>query len=522
MSVTDDDQFAAYGGANYDYLAMGPSRIGFVTMASGNDPNFRVGCSAGGNIYGVFGYAGSGRDDGDTVGPATNAYTENAGVYGTSLQFTGVAGAADALQPGVYGQFGDVSGLPPGLTAGVLGASSLAAGVHGWSQADHGVEGESETSTGVWGASRRAYGVIGQTGGAPFGPRFSDPNSRVSGDQRSVPAGVWGTATATFGVAGSSFKASGVLGQSGAPPAFDPKVNYTGGVTGTSRDAAGVVGVSQNGFGVVAVSQVRAGVVATSQKAAGVYAASGTNSGVFGVSGVAGPIVPNPALPHMAGVIGSSGAQPGVIGTSKAQFGVYGFSHDSIGVFGQTANPGSYAGAFLGNVLVSGAFAVTGAKGAAVPFPDGTRRLLYCMESPELWFEDLGTAKLKRGRVVIKLDADFAVVITSDYRVFLTPEGDCRGLFVRRKTAADFEVRELMGGKSNVAFSYRIVGRRKDIKGHRRFAKIDTRVPSPPRTIRGRAQARSSSAMGRLIERPEGRPRTSMPARTRRRQNKRA
>ena len=24
MSVTDDDQFAAYGGANYDYLAMGP------------------------------------------------------------------------------------------------------------------------------------------------------------------------------------------------------------------------------------------------------------------------------------------------------------------------------------------------------------------------------------------------------------------------------------------------------------------------------------------------------------------
>src|SRR5215831_14863161 len=34
MSVTDDDQFAAYGGGNYDYLAMGPSSFGFVTMAS--------------------------------------------------------------------------------------------------------------------------------------------------------------------------------------------------------------------------------------------------------------------------------------------------------------------------------------------------------------------------------------------------------------------------------------------------------------------------------------------------------
>jgi hypothetical protein len=49
MSVTDDDQFVAYGGGNYDYLAIGPSSFGFVTMAVGNNPNFRVGCSAGGS-----------------------------------------------------------------------------------------------------------------------------------------------------------------------------------------------------------------------------------------------------------------------------------------------------------------------------------------------------------------------------------------------------------------------------------------------------------------------------------------
>jgi hypothetical protein len=40
--------------------------------------------------------------------------------------------------------------------------------------------------------------------------------------------------------------------------------------------------------------------------------------------------------------------------------------------------------------------------------------------------------------------ADFAKVIKrGDYKVFLTPEGDCRGLYVRRKSAASFEVREL-------------------------------------------------------------------------------
>src|SRR5262249_13746266 len=148
---------------------------------------------------------------------------------------------------------------------GVLGASRLTPGVHGWSQTDNGVEGESDSATGVWGASRRAYGVLGQTGGFPFGPRFTDPNNPPSrGDQRSAPAGRWGTATDTFAVAGSSFKASGA--------------------------------VSQNSFGVVATSQ---------------------------------------------------------------------------------------AG----------------------------KRVLHCMESPEHWFEDFGSARLTRGKATVKLDADFAKVV---------------------------------------------------------------------------------------------------------------
>jgi len=118
-----------------------------------------------------------------------------------------------------------------------------------------------------------------------------------------------------------------------------------------------------------------------------------------------------------------------------------------------------------------------------VRFPDGSARVLHCMESPEHWFEDFGTAKLKRGRAVVRLDADFAKVIKrGEYRVFPTPEGDCRGLFVYRKSAASFEVRELTGGRSSIAFSYRIVGRRKDITRHRRFAKIDTPLPAPSAT----------------------------------------
>jgi hypothetical protein len=185
--------------------------------------------------------------------------------------------------------------------------------------------------------------------------------------------------------------------------------------------------------------------------------------------------VPNRPI---AGVFGSSADQPGVIGTSTTQIGVLGFSNN-IGVVGQTSNPASFAGFFVGNVVVTGTLTAT-VKNGMVKFPDGTQRVLHCMESPEHWFEDFGTAKLVRGRAVVRLDTNFAKVVTpGDYRVFVTPEGDCGGLYVRSKSAKRFEVRELQGGKSSVAFSYRIVARRKDIKRHRRFAKIDTALPVP-------------------------------------------
>ena len=60
----------------------------------------------------------------------------------------------------------------------------------------------------------------------------------------------------------------------------------------------------------------------------------------------------------------------------------------------------------------------------------------------------------------VELDPTFAqtVNMASDYHVFLTPEGDCRGLYISHKTAVGFEVHEFGGGQSNVAFDYRDCG----------------------------------------------------------------
>jgi hypothetical protein len=73
--------------------------------------------------------------------------------------------------------------------------------------------------------------------------------------------------------------------------------------------------------------------------------------------------------------------------------------------------------------------------------------------------EDAGEAQLTNGQASVALERTFASTIDRNrsYLVFVTPEGDCHGLYVASKTANGFVVRELMGGHSSLAFEYRIV-----------------------------------------------------------------
>ena len=91
-----------------------------------------------------------------------------------------------------------------------------------------------------------------------------------------------------------------------------------------------------------------------------------------------------------------------MIGTSNTSAGVVGFSN-AVGVFGQASSPAGLAGLFQGNVAINGTLGAM-VKNAVVPFPDGTQRVLHCVESPDHWFEDFGIAKLKNGRATVKLD----------------------------------------------------------------------------------------------------------------------
>lgn len=178
-------------------------------------------------------------------------------------------------------------------------------------------------------------------------------------------------------------------------------------------------------------------------------------------------------------------------GPGAGGFGIYGLSAKGHGLVGATASAGgaavvgatngvagAYAGAFYGPVIIGGDLTVVGgAKSAAVPHPDGSHRRLYCVESPESWFEDFGSGQLDCGKAEVTIDPDFvAAARTDEYHVFVTEYDQHSDLFVTERTPTGFRVQS-KDETSRAAFSWRVVAKRKDIAGVR-FEKVT--IPSEP------------------------------------------
>ncbi len=253
----------------------------------------------------------------------------------------------------------------------------------------------------------------------------------------------------TFGLIGTTSTASPSPNTSSAILALG---NSFRGLQGLSTSAIGVYGQSTSNYGVV-------GSIPETSSAAGTIATYGVNLST------------------------NTGGSPG-----NGGFGCYGYSLKGHGLVGATGTAGggavvgstngvagAYAGIFFGQLVVVG-----GAKNAAVPHPDGTHRLLYCMESPESWFEDFGNARLAGGRAEVTIDPEFAIVADlSDYHVFVTPYGDTQGLYVIGRTPTGFTVQEHDCGAGEVPFAWRVVARRKDISAER-LAKVVLSEPAVP------------------------------------------
>lgn len=107
----------------------------------------------------------------------------------------------------------------------------------------------------------------------------------------------------------------------------------------------------------------------------------------------------------------------------------------------------------------------------------GVRVSGFVPQSATKTIEDVGTGRIVNGQGTVLLERTFASTIDlqSAYHVFLTPNGDTRGLYVAAKTATGFTVRETQSGRGSLSFDYRIVA---SPAGHA-FDRIGGSVQSP-------------------------------------------
>ena len=224
-------------------------------------------------------------------------------------------------------------------------------------------------------------------------------------------------------------------------------------------------GQSSISYGVVGVTTSGTGVLGSSSSGYGVYGASGSGTGVYGTS------------TSSYGMYGVSSSTYGTIGQSYSGNGLYG----QISVAPQAGVVGRQLDA-SGNwaVFAFGNLGATGTKSSVVPVENGKRQVaLYAVESPGVWFEDYGSGQLISGVATVKIDPSYAQTVNTgvEYHVFVTPAGDCQGLYVTARTTTGFEVRELQHGKSNVAFDYRIIALRRGYESQR-LADVTSATPT--------------------------------------------
>jgi hypothetical protein len=388
--------------------------------------------------------------------------------YVQTPQSVGVVGWAQSTGASAYGVYGYSASGP-----GVYGYSATgyggAASIYGYNDGPGGtaISAYATQGTALSGSSVTGNGVYGST-------TASDTNwAAILGVDSSTIGGnyaVAGQTTHGSGLAGFDYGSSGqavyAYSNDGAEAVY--AATYGGANYGTfsyndSGSVSGWFEAGRNaGNGLIAISDFsNAGLTAAES--------SGIGAEVYGSSGVA-------SAPALAAEEEIEGTYP---------FAAYNFSvhHPGPGpnnetfILSDTANYSTEAATNGSDVNVSGDIYVSGevytdcsafpaTAGSECKYNPqvrttsaGTKLRSYSNSQSLPTMEDFGEAQLVNGQAQVTLEPAFASTIDRhrSYLVFVTPEGDCHGLYVASKTANGFAVRELMSGHSSVAFEYRIV-----------------------------------------------------------------
>ncbi len=374
----------------------------------------------------------------------------------------GVQGVSDSsVGFGVYGA--DISHAGSGV--GVLGTtdSPTGVGVYGKGNsttgANFGVEGETASPDGVAvggsnsGTTGNAIGVSGESdstsGIGVLGNAFAETGANFGVKGATVSTGGVGVYAVSNATSGTNYALETVENSPDGAAIFANNASTTGNAVGTA-----IATQSSDGYAVLAVG-INGSKTTVSESPVGLWGATNQNSGV--------------------GVVGTNDNGIAVEGANNADNIATGLFENNETTDFQGPVLIAHGTGYDGTCLmdVSGNLDCTGSKSAVVPVDAGSRMVaLYAVEAPDNWFEDIGSGQLANGSAVVQLEPTFAQTVNSgvEYHVFLTPNGDCKGLYVANKSASSFEVRELGGGKASIGFDYRIIARR---KGYERIRMAD-------------------------------------------------
>ena len=340
----------------------------------------------------------------------------------------------------------------------------------------------SGTGAGAQGTSTKGNGLNGVT---QFNSTSaSNGTSGIFGNDLST------SGTYDVGVSGLSVRGTGVSAASTSGNAITASSIGGSGLIATSTNSDAIYATSTNFYGIGGLTLNNSLTRGTGY--AGVLAQDNSSDGGHLNSGLLGYSVNGTGVAafsaHWAGanVVGGSGIVPAIslVGNAGADLidacsgGAYNpctqLGAFSVGVDGTIFTSGCvevgidanycYTGS-SGNVNITGQYQKNGQCLQGCLAPTATRPgrsvVSYVATQSLPTIDDFGEATLQNGYAYVGLDSAFANVIDSsaNYLVFITPEGDCRGLYVTQRTSHGFVVRESMGGRSSVAFGYRIVAK---------------------------------------------------------------
>jgi hypothetical protein len=468
LGTTDAVDFVVKTGGNaatnerMRVLSAGQTVVNCTTIQAGD--LFSVYASG---YAGAIGSIGSFAINGYSSGSGAGIYGENTGAgagviglngttgtgvigYSTSTG-TGVLGTNDAINTGVEG---DIYNATP-----VNCNSGVSTGVFGYNN---------NTVTSPGGACG-VYGMTTATAGAAHGIiGYSSSPTGVGVYAKNSSAGALGT-----GMMGIGNNTTGSYLVNGSGGAF----------TGTSTGSYSIANTA-TGTGVIGVGNNQTASTITGGSGG---AFSGTEVGVYGyaVTAATGTGVIGNGNGYTTTNTLTSGSGGAFNGTTT---GVYGYANTNNNGFGGYFENSGTAYAYVGGRTGGTDYKIIGVGSVStiVDRTNGSKATMFCPESPEILFQDYGTATLVNGRVHVSLDPIFTnnIFVSEEHplKVFVQLNGDCKGVYVTNRTAQGFDVVELDGGTSNIEITWTVVANRKDrvVNGEVVSKHVDVRFPDAP------------------------------------------